>query len=194
MKVTVVFGNKNVAGDVSAHNGTLEKLSSSGGIVNGSGFNFKDVSNARLTISLKGVSIEVGAHQTVVTVNTSANPFSFNLRDIRSATPVFIPEFRVAVIPADDSRNYNDVAADIADKKLISDFDRFELEPEESYENACRFNRKQYCPTWLGVGNAMVASGTGNNVFAATAQGQSNWRAYSNALLESTSYGVATNG
>ena len=42
--------------------------------------------------------------------------------------------------------------------------------------------------------NAMVASGTGNNVFAATAQGQSNWRAYSNALLESTSYGVATNG
>jgi hypothetical protein len=42
--------------------------------------------------------------------------------------------------------------------------------------------------------NAMVASGIGNNVFATTAQGQSNWRAYSNALLESTGFGVATNG
>jgi hypothetical protein len=42
--------------------------------------------------------------------------------------------------------------------------------------------------------NLMIASGTGNNVFATTAQGQSNWRAYSNALLESTGFGVATNG
>jgi len=42
--------------------------------------------------------------------------------------------------------------------------------------------------------NLMIASGTGNNVFAATAQGQSNWRAYSDALLESTGLGVATNG
>ena len=41
--------------------------------------------------------------------------------------------------------------------------------------------------------NVIVASGVGN-VFATTAQGQSNWRAYSNALLESTGFGVATNG
>ena len=161
MKIAVVFDSKNIVGDIYVHNGKLEKLSASGGIVNGSGFNFKDVSNARLTISLKSISIEVGAHQTVVTVNTSLNPFSFNLRDIHSTTPVFIPEFRVAVIPANDSRNYDDVAADIADKKLISDFDRLELEPEESYENAGRFNREQYCPTWLGVGRDMRLFRTG---------------------------------
>ncbi|MBP5637983.1 MAG: hypothetical protein J6X55_00765 [Victivallales bacterium] len=93
----------------------------------------------------------LGSGQTVVTILAN-HSFSFFLRDVNSATPIFIPEYGVAVVPADDPRSYTQVAADIAAKKLTSDFDRMNAEPEETYENACKYDRNKSCPIWLGTG------------------------------------------
>ena len=109
----------------------------------------------KFMVEVSDCHINTGAFQTIINVITEKNPFSFNLRDVNSNTPIFIPEFEAAVVPAKDLRNYQQISEDISNKMLISDFARFENEPEESYENACRHNRDQYCPTWLGVSRDM---------------------------------------
>ena len=78
-----------------------------------------------------------------------------NLRDVNSVAPIFIPEFQTAVIPADDPRDYAQVARDVAARGLISDFTRFNNEPKASYTAAADLNRSQYCQTWLGLGRDM---------------------------------------
>ena len=70
----------------------------------------------------------------MINVLTAKNPFSFFLRDVNSENPIYIPEFQAAVLPVEDSRNFRQVADEIAGKVLLSDFGRFENEPEESYE------------------------------------------------------------
>lgn len=108
-----------------------------------------------LVIEVGDYNVNPGAFQTIINVIMERNPFSFNLRDVNSNTPIFIPEFEVAVVPAEDQRTYQDIVNSIAEKGLKSDFDRFDDEPEESFENVAKMNRKQYCHTWLGLGRDM---------------------------------------
>lgn len=139
MKIKVLFENPKSAGKILVKYGTLNSADSFGPA-------------SKIGIELDDVKVDAGAFQTIVTVLEKTHPFSFFLRDVSSACPVFIPEFGVAVLPDSDSRTYARVAADIAAKGLISDFGRMNAEPEETYENACRFNRDQSCPVWLGLG------------------------------------------
>ncbi len=154
MKIAVLFAAKKVKGKINVINGTLEKLS-----VNGkgkaSGNDFQIASGGRLEITLGEFSVKIGASPTMINVLTEKNPFSFFLRDISSECPVYIPEYGVAATVAVDRRDYADVAGEIASRKLESDFDRYESEPEESYEKAAAANLDQYCPTWLGLGRDM---------------------------------------
>ena len=106
-------------------------------------------------MEISDCNINIGVFQTIINVMTKKNPFSYNLRDVKSETPIYIPEFGAAVVPADDPRDYQAVADSIVSRNLQSDFDRFEAEPEESYENACKYNRNQYSPIWLGTGRDM---------------------------------------
>lgn len=154
MRIAVLFGEDKIKGSINVVNGTMEKLAAA----NGDKITANDfylASGGRLEISLNKFTLKKGAFTTIINVFTEKNPFSFFLRDVNSDTPIYIPEFKVAVVAGGDTRSFQQIADDIAGKTLLSDFGRFENEPEESYENACRYNRDQYCATWLGVGRDM---------------------------------------
>ena len=117
------------------------------------------VSDPAIPAGAEEFSVEVadantayGSRPTVVTVDRGAFPFSFFLRDVTGTSPVYVPEARCAALHADDPRGFTEVTAELESQKLVSDAKRMEREPEESYEHACRFNRNQSCPVWLGLG------------------------------------------
>ncbi len=138
MKINILFANAESSGSIKVKYGKLASPAK---------FN----ASSRVTVELKDVNLKNGAKPTIVTVLTE-DSFSFNLRDVSSSHPIYIPEYRDAVVPGDDSRTYSDVARGIALKGLVSDHDRMCHEPEETYENACRYDRDKYSPVWLGLG------------------------------------------
>ncbi|MBP5530613.1 MAG: hypothetical protein J6Y54_01100 [Lentisphaeria bacterium] len=93
-----------------------------------------------------------GPFPTLVTVDRAPFPFTFALRDVSGECPVYVPEAECFALPGDDPRSFEQALADLRAKKLVSDAERMESEPEESYEHACRFDRAQSCPVWLGLG------------------------------------------
>ncbi len=154
MKITVVWNAGPVQGKIRVVNGKLNKLKPvAGGSAKGAEFELPQ--GGRLELELAEFTLKQGAFPTIINVVTQTNPFAFNLRDVSSSAPIIIPEFGVAVIPADNHRAYTEVTNDVAGKKLVSDFDRFNNEPEETYANAAKYNRNQYCRTWLGLGRDM---------------------------------------
>jgi hypothetical protein len=154
MKIAVLFAEGRVKGKINVVNGSLKKLAVDGkGKASGNEFHLPD--GGRLEISLGGFTVKRGASPTMINVLTEKNPFSFFLRDVNPGNPIYIPEFQTAVVPGADARNFRQVADAIAGKMLLSDFGRFENEPEESYEKACEHNTEQYCQTWLGIGRDM---------------------------------------
>lgn len=109
----------------------------------------------RLTIRVDEARIGVGANPTLVRVTAGTQGFTFFLRDVTSASPIYLPLFGAAVVPAADARGYGDVEQAVRDKGLLSIRQAIEAEPEESYEQACVGNRDLMCPTWLGLGRDM---------------------------------------
>jgi hypothetical protein len=138
MKINVVFEKKK-SGFVEVKYGTLRSPREFAG-------------TDRIEVSIADESAKAGAFTTIIHVISEQSPFSFNLRDVSSAYPIYIPEFGAAALPEKDRRTYREVADDIASRHLLSDFTRMNSEPEESYENACKFNRDRNSPIWLGVG------------------------------------------
>ena len=138
MKIRLLFGNPQGFGQIAVKYGKL---------VSPGKFKLRDC----VLIELADIKLGYGAKPTIVTVLSDFS-FSFTLRDVTSEWPVYIPEYRVAVLPEDDPRSYAEVAHDIALKGLQSDFDRMNSEEEETYAKACRFNRNKYAPVLLGVG------------------------------------------
>jgi len=108
----------------------------------------------RLPVTIDDEQVEEGAFGTRVTVR-AGQPFTFFLRDVNAAYPVFIPAYGVAVTAGDDTRDYVQIADDIRRKGLASVQQRIEAEPEESYEAAAPKTRDLKCPTWLGISRDM---------------------------------------
>lgn len=107
------------------------------------------------TLELSEARTRLGSRPTLVSVRSDLCSFSFLARDVSSAYPLYIPEYGVAVVPGDDARPYAEVASAIAGRGLASDHARMNGAAEESYAGACRENRDQYCPVWLGIGRDM---------------------------------------
>ena len=103
-------------------------------------------------LALAEVNTAPGAFPTLVTVDRPPFPFTFALRDVSRDCPVYVPEAGCFALPGNDPRSYEAALADLNAKHLVSDAARMELEPEESYEHACRHDRDQSCPVWLGLG------------------------------------------
>ena len=151
--VNIRWGRPQVEGTIELTYGELGSLAviSGEGHTAGARFEIKDDSPG-LRVTAADANVAEGAFATVVTVWTGEDSFSFFLRDVvNSDCPIFIPEFKVAVVPAEDERGFAEIAQAVADRGLQSDFDRFEAEPELSYEQAAAKNRNAPCPTWLGV-------------------------------------------
>ncbi|MBE6884947.1 MAG: hypothetical protein E7487_10110 [Ruminococcaceae bacterium] len=104
----------------------------------------------RLDFSVSGAKLEQGAFGTIVTVRAE-NSFSFFVRDVKAKRPIYIREYDVVVTVGEDQRSYDDIVEAIAKNGLIRELDRFELEPEENFENAAAKTKNMRVPTWLGL-------------------------------------------
>ncbi|MEI8063289.1 MAG: hypothetical protein WCH84_04405, partial [Verrucomicrobiota bacterium] len=111
--------------------------------------------NHRWVIEVLNTKLGLGAPATRVTVRTKADSFAFFLRDITGQWPIWIPHYGVAVVPADDARDYQQIADDILCRGLQSELDRIAADPEETYENAAAKNRDDVCETWIGLSRDM---------------------------------------
>jgi hypothetical protein len=154
VNLALVYGRERVAGAIEVRDGRLGPLRAAapGG---SDGARFALPAGGRLEIALAECRLGRGSKPTLIFVREDSEPFAFFARDVTARAPIWIPEFRVAVLPGDDARTYEQVAADLAGRGLISDFARFEAEPEWDYASAAALNRSERCPTWLGLGRDM---------------------------------------
>ncbi|MDI4647060.1 hypothetical protein [Cohnella hashimotonis] len=97
----------------------------------------------------------------LVKIDTQQHPFSFFLSDVNKGYPIYIPAYGVAVTQAEDDRTYEQIELDIKAKNLITNLQRIEEEPEESYENAAAHTRKLASQTWLGLSRDVRIFGVG---------------------------------
>lgn len=141
------------SGEVHVSNAKLKSLHwiEGKGTVKGQQFKRSNVSKARLRVRLTDYNINPGPNPSSVTIRFDSLAFTVLIRDVQSASPVFLPQFNVAVLPVGDNRNFERVAADVYAKKLLSKFDRIEQEPETNFDNLDEHTRDQYVPTWLGT-------------------------------------------
>lgn len=134
MKVKVVFQKPN-SGRISVRYGKLV-----------SSAEFRNA--ACVEPEITQIQLAEGSRSTIVSVGEAA----FFLRDVNSEYPIFEPQFGVAVLPANDPRDYDAVALAVGSRGLLSDFQRWEREPEESFDSAAKVTRNRIAPTWLGLG------------------------------------------
>ena len=65
--------------------------------------------------------------------------------------PIWIPEYNVVVSLASDKRSYRHIENEIKGRRLQTNLERIESEPEETFESASVHTRNLICPTWLGI-------------------------------------------
>ncbi|MCG2660457.1 MAG: hypothetical protein L6437_09455 [Kiritimatiellae bacterium] len=109
----------------------------------------------RLECRIADAQLKAGAFATRLTVAGKPHAFTCFVRDINRNHPIYIPAYGVIITESADRRSYAEIEAEIRGRKLVGKSQRIELEPEETYENACRGNRNLMCPTWLGLGRDM---------------------------------------
>ncbi len=156
-RIAVVWERTPSRADVALAEGRLAGLAlpRNAGRVEGNGAQFRPGARARLEVRVADARCGAGAHATCVTVRAPSGDFTFFLRDVSSAHPVWIPEYGAAVLPAGDPRDYAAVVRDIRARSLRSQGQRIADEPEERFEAAAARNRDLVCPTWLGLGRDM---------------------------------------
>ena len=107
--------------------------------------------NGRLFIEAEGDVDELTEGTTKITVDSRVNPFSFNLNDITSEFPLYIPEYGVIATTADDERTYEEIEQDIKAGGLKKEINKIEDEDEEDWIHSSEATRKLKCMTWLGL-------------------------------------------
>jgi len=154
--VVLVWAHAPVCGTIGVINGKLQRLAvpSSRGKVHSDTFSF-DEGAPRLVVTVSDAQVAAGSRQTRVEVRTGKTSFTFFLRDVTAAAPIFIPEYGVAVTTERDPRDYPSVVTGIRAKGARSELQRIETAPEETYEAASSVTRNLMCPTWLGLGRDM---------------------------------------
>jgi hypothetical protein len=157
LAVAILWQKGPGAGSFAVAHGTLGRatLAAGKGRVSASSFTIDTGSPARVELTVTSAMVGRGAFATCVSVRTKERPFAFFLRDVKPACPIFIPEYGVAVTAAGDRRSYDEIVAAVRSRDLVSTMQRYETEPEETYEVAAKRNRKLMCPTWLGLGRDM---------------------------------------
>lgn len=97
-------------------------------------------------------NVSEGDFPTLVRVLRGERPFTFFLRDVLKASPIWYPLANCAVTMPSDSRSYDDIVSQIRAKGLESDAERMEREPEETFDGACRRSTLDHdVPVWLGL-------------------------------------------
>lgn len=152
-RVTVKWMNEIPSGKISVVNGKLINLKPAQGKCRINSGNFRFISSGynALDIFLDEIRIGEGSYPTIVSVSNGAHSFSFFLRDITFDFPVFIPDYNAIVCLSDDKRTFREIENAIKKRSLLTNIQKIEREPEESFDSASVHTRNQACPIWLGV-------------------------------------------
>jgi len=152
-QIAVEWQNKKPSGYIEVLNGKLENItiSKGNGKIKDDHFEFRSEGINRLEISLNDVKMNYGSGTTVISIYAGDNSFSFFLRDVTNDFPVYIPQYKVIVSQSDDKRTYQQIESEIKGRRLQTNIQRIETEPEESFDSASVHTRNQVCPTWLGI-------------------------------------------
>ena len=142
-----------VAGTVHLQNGVLTKveLAAGKGKVKGNIFQFTSGGSASILVGIDSVQNGYGTGATVVSIKTVKNPFSFFVRDVSFASPIFLPDYGVVVLIDTDKRTYQEVEIEVLSRKLRTKIQRIETEKEVSFSSAESTVRNMTVPTWLGT-------------------------------------------
>jgi len=153
MVVAVIWKTSPSDGEVSVKGGCVlnGRFTQDTGSFKNNVFTCNTNSECRLEISIDAENLGVGENPTIVTIHTDTNTFSFFARDIGSDFPIFIPDYDVAVLPAGDTRTYDEVATDTRKLGLMTNLQRIASEPEETYEEAAANTRELHHPIWMGI-------------------------------------------
>ncbi|MHB9033210.1 MAG: hypothetical protein ACYC6L_09195 [Anaerolineae bacterium] len=150
--VSILWNNAPVKGTVTLLNGgVVTFLTLPDGQPAARSASFTLPQGGRLTLEVDGACTEIGPFATVVNVRTEVNPFSFFLRDVSAANPIYIPQYGVVVTEAGDSRTFTQIAAEIEARGRQTALQAIASQPEESFEAAARATRDLKCVTWLGL-------------------------------------------
>jgi len=147
--IAIEWKNQCPKGHIVVRDGELISLEvdSKDGSSAGNSFSFNSDTVCRMTLNVETETSDV----CIVSVINDEAPFSFLLKDVSSAYPMFIERYGVVVTTADDTRSYGDIETAIKSRNLQTKKQIIESEHEESFENASQYTRIMHCPTWLGV-------------------------------------------
>lgn len=155
--VRVVWKHAPATGTVVIRNGSSVDVVSPKGKRKSGGreFQFSPNDPPALVLETTGSNIESGPDATVISINTTNHAFSFFLRDVQDGYPIYLPEYNVVVLPAHDSRSYQEIEKDILQRRTRTKIQRIEEEPETSFAAVAPKNRKMSVPIWLGISRDM---------------------------------------
>ncbi len=142
-------------GTVSVKNGILRNLKinkGDGSIKKDNTFLFNGGEMAELLLEIDSAQLEFGPLTTIVTIETPKQGFSFFLRDVNIANPIYIIDKEVIISEWNDSRSYSNIVNDIQKKGLLTKTEQINLNPEASFESVSPYTRNMSCPIWLGLG------------------------------------------
>ncbi len=152
-KISIEWPSGKPSGTIKVLNGHLKKIDvvTGHGKISNNHFEFSSPGRARISLELDSLNNNPGPDPTLISVSTTANPFSFFLRDVSNGFPIYIPDYSVVVLKDSDKRSFAEVQSNIQSRKGETKLQKIETEPEESFNSASKRTMNQYVPTWLGL-------------------------------------------
>ncbi|RQP08399.1 MAG: hypothetical protein EAS52_25185 [Parapedobacter sp.] len=153
-EVAVEWRETPASGSFQATNGSLSavKVVRGQGKAKGSEFSFSSNKAGRIQLTVDAVEQPAGSHATVVTLNASKGSFSFFLRDVTEEYPIYLPDYGVVVLKADDPRSYEAIEKEVLSGKRMTKIQRLTAaSAETSFESVEDRVRDMSVPTWLGI-------------------------------------------
>lgn len=157
-KIAVKWKTGPVKGEISVTRGRLAGEGTPGGAGTEDGkslqFAFENDSACQWEIAVQEADVQSGK-AAIVFVNEERHPFSFILDDVSRDYPIYIPSCGVVVTEGDDTRSYEQIERDIRGRGLVTNLQKMNLEPQESYEEAAKRTISMPSQTWLGLSRDM---------------------------------------
>ncbi|MBX2922819.1 MAG: hypothetical protein KF746_11545 [Chitinophagaceae bacterium] len=157
MTVDIEWNQPVLKGSIAVTHGAIKELHivKGKGKVKGNTFEIAAHKGLRIRVKLENAHLDPGPEPTVVSIKTAENPFSFFARDVNKNYPVYIPGYKVVVLPGADNRSYRDVELEILLRKTETKVQHINNEKETSFESAAKLTRNMSAPIWLGVSRDM---------------------------------------
>jgi len=112
---------------------------------------FRASGPAQLRVEVDAGNAGLGPTPTAISVRAREHSFTFLLRDVDADFPILIPEYGVAVTTAGNKRTFEQIQHAVRERKQLTNLQRIEQEPEESYDQAANSTRELIAPIWMGI-------------------------------------------